>query len=115
MVSPPQSVFGNKVPVMKFLSELVQSVKLGAFQKSIRLGKTKAQRCLSSVIHSVFFLSSLSVFLFVNHIFYVKIQNVYTVKRLLPFARRRLIILLPDFVDIRFKNPCLRARLILLG
>lgn len=39
----------------------------------------------------------------------------YTDKRFRPFDLRRLIIFLPCFVDIRFKNPCVLARLILLG
>lgn len=39
----------------------------------------------------------------------------YTDKRFRPFDLRRLIIFLPGFVDIRFKNPCVLARLILLG
>jgi len=47
----------------------------------------------------------------------VSIKNVarYTDKRALPLDLRRLIILLPCLVDILFKNPCVRARFILLG
>lgn len=39
----------------------------------------------------------------------------YADKRVLPLDLRRLIIFLPCFVDIRFKNPWVLARLILLG
>ncbi len=35
--------------------------------------------------------------------------------RFLPLARRRLIIRRPPLVDIRFRNPWVLARLILLG
>lgn len=38
-----------------------------------------------------------------------------TARRFLPFARRRLITLRPFLVDIRFRNPWVRARRILLG
>jgi len=46
---------------------------------------------------------------------YINNYAYYTVKRVLPLALRRLIILLPFLVDILFKNPCVRARFILLG
>jgi hypothetical protein len=35
--------------------------------------------------------------------------------RRLPLALLRLMILLPDLVDILFKKPCVRARFIRLG
>jgi len=41
--------------------------------------------------------------------------NAYTVRRLRPLARLRLITRRPFFVDMRFKKPCFLARLILLG
>ena len=39
----------------------------------------------------------------------------YTVRRLRPLARLRLITLRPFFVAMRFRKPCFLARLILLG
>jgi hypothetical protein len=36
-------------------------------------------------------------------------------KRFRPLARRRFIIRRPAFVDILFRNPCVRARFIRLG
>ena len=39
----------------------------------------------------------------------------YAVSLLRPFALRLLTILLPCFVDILFKKPCVLARFILLG
>lgn len=42
-------------------------------------------------------------------------RRCYAVRRFLPRARRRLTILRPCLVDIRFKNPWFRARLSRLG
>jgi hypothetical protein len=39
----------------------------------------------------------------------------YIANLFLPLARFLLMILRPCFVDIRFKNPCLLARLMRLG
>ena len=39
----------------------------------------------------------------------------YADSRFRPFARRRLMMLLPPLVDILFKKPWVLARLILLG
>ena len=39
----------------------------------------------------------------------------YTASRFLPLALRRLMILCPLLVDIRFKNPCFLLRFLLLG
>jgi len=43
------------------------------------------------------------------------IAVIYTQRRFLPLARLLLITILPWRVDIRFKNPCVLACLMLLG
>ena len=42
-------------------------------------------------------------------------EGTETLRRLRPFARRRLSTKRPEVVDIRLRKPCLRVRRVLLG
>ena len=99
--------YSHKVLVLGFLAEFCQFKELWSFQNSVCLGKKKPQKVSSSATYC---------YLCIYYIM-MSIKNVarYTDKRALPLDLRRLIILLPCLVDILFKNPCVRARFILLG
>lgn len=75
----------NKVSVLNPFSPLTKSQKLRPFSKALLLGVGE------------------------------RAHGLYALRRLRPLALLRLMMRRPALVDILFRNPCVRALLILLG
>lgn len=87
-----RSEIGDKIPVLNAFPRSGQAEKVRAFQQPVRFGEGKGSQRSNS-----------------------EWGPDQADSRFLPLARRRLMIRRPPLVDIRFRNPWARARLILLG
>lgn len=99
----------QKMPAVKNVLRTRQPKELGAFQYPVVFGEKKSQPCPYSLGRSTPD-AGLSAIRFQR----LKGRS-YAERRFLPLARRRLMTFLPAGVDIRFRKPWVRFRLILLG